>query len=123
MDDADGTRLRSGEDLSELAPILAETAPEAVLLNCSTPEAIRQGLRTLGEFGLPFGAYANGFERIEAYFLKADSAVEDLQARKDLGPSEYADHVDGWIAQGASIVGGCCEVGPDHIAEISRRRN
>ena len=27
-----------------------------------------------------------------------------------------------WILeQGATIVGGCCEVGPDHIAEIARR--
>jgi homocysteine S-methyltransferase len=27
----------------------------------------------------------------------------------------------GWVAQGASIVGGCCEVGPAHIAELARR--
>jgi S-methylmethionine-dependent homocysteine/selenocysteine methylase len=25
----------------------------------------------------------------------------------------------GWVAQGATIVGGCCEVGPDHIAELA----
>jgi homocysteine S-methyltransferase len=27
----------------------------------------------------------------------------------------------GWVDQGATIVGGCCEVGPDHIAELARR--
>ncbi|WP_439570058.1 homocysteine S-methyltransferase family protein, partial [Roseovarius mucosus] len=27
----------------------------------------------------------------------------------------------GWVDQGASIVGGCCEVGPAHIEELARR--
>ncbi|MEM9241657.1 MAG: homocysteine S-methyltransferase family protein, partial [Pseudomonadota bacterium] len=26
-----------------------------------------------------------------------------------------------WVGQGASIVGGCCEVGPDHIEELARQ--
>jgi homocysteine S-methyltransferase len=26
-----------------------------------------------------------------------------------------------WVDQGATIVGGCCEVGPAHIAELARR--
>jgi homocysteine S-methyltransferase len=25
-----------------------------------------------------------------------------------------------WVAAGASIVGGCCETGPDHIAALAR---
>jgi len=29
--------------------------------------------------------------------------------------------VDGWIKQGATIVGGCCEVGPAHVAELAKR--
>ena len=121
VDDSDGTKLRSGDALADLAPVVAETAPDAILLNCSRPEAILQGLGVLGTLGVPFGAYANGIERIETYFLKADSAVEGLQARKDLGPVEYADYADGWIERGAEIVGGCCEVGPAHITEIAKR--
>jgi homocysteine S-methyltransferase len=27
----------------------------------------------------------------------------------------------GWVDAGATIVGGCCEVGPAHIAELARR--
>jgi homocysteine S-methyltransferase len=26
-----------------------------------------------------------------------------------------------WIRQGATIIGGCCEVGPAHIAEVANR--
>jgi len=29
--------------------------------------------------------------------------------------------VDGWIKDGATVVGGCCEVGPAHIRELARR--
>jgi homocysteine S-methyltransferase len=36
-------------------------------------------------------------------------------------PAVYADHVQAWIDAGATIVGGCCEIGPPHIAELYRR--
>ncbi|MEX0305471.1 MAG: homocysteine S-methyltransferase family protein, partial [Leisingera sp.] len=38
---------------------------------------------------------------------------------QDLGPKAYAEFAMGWTAQGATIVGGCCEVGPEHIAELA----
>ena len=44
-----------------------------------------------------------------------------LEQRQDLGPEAYADFAMTWVAQGAAIIGGCCEVGPNHIAELSRR--
>ena len=121
VDDEDGTRLRSGEPVADLAPVVAEFAPDAVLINCSRPEAIPAGLEILKTFGRPFGAYANGFTKISEGFLKDAPTVDALEERKDLGPKAYADLVMGWINQGATIVGGCCEVGPDHITELARR--
>ena len=119
--DEDGTRLRSGEPLADLAPLLAEMPPAAILLNCSPPEAITQGLPQIAAFGLPFGAYANGFTRISEGFLGAAPTVDALEQRTDLSPGTYAATVMGWIDAGATIVGGCCEIGPDHIAELARR--
>ncbi len=121
VDDDDGTRLRSGEPLADIAPLLDRFDPQAVLLNCSRPEAFAQGMPILAGFGRPFGGYANGFTRISEGFLRDAPTVDALEQRVDLGPEAYADHVMRWIAQGATIVGGCCEVGPDHIAELSRR--
>jgi len=95
--------------------------PAAVLINCSLPEAITQGLPILTDCGLPFGAYANGFTKISDGFKEDAPTVAALTARTDLTPEAYADHVMGWVSAGATIVGGCCEVGPDHIAEIARR--
>ena len=121
VNDEDGTRLRSGEALTDLAPIVEAHQPEAVLINCSRPEAMEAALDIVKGFGKPFGAYANGFTHISAGFLKAKPTVDALSARTDLGPQDYARFVMGWIGQGATIVGGCCEVGPEHIAELARQ--
>ncbi len=121
VDDNDGNKLRSGEPISDLAPLIAEFKPESVLLNCSLPEAIAQGMDSVAQLGVPFGAYANGFTGISDSFDHIGATVDLLTARKDLTPDAYANFVDDWIAKGASLVGGCCEVGPAHISEISKR--
>lgn len=119
--DEDGTRLRSGEALADIASVLDRFAPQAVLINCSRPEAMPAALEIIKGFGLPFGAYANGFTRITEGFLKDAPTVDALEQRQDLGPEAYAAHAMQWVAQGALIVGGCCEVGPEHIAELARQ--
>ncbi len=119
VDDEDGSRLRSGEPVAEAAAIAAEA--DAVLANCSTPEAMPAALDQLARAGVPFGAYANAFTTITKDFLDGGTTAADLSARRDLGPQVYADHALGWIGMGATIVGGCCETGPAHIAEIARR--
>lgn len=121
VDDQDGTKLRSGEPLFVVTEMLNHYRPAAVLLNCSMPEAITQGLPMLTDCGLPFGGYANGFTMITDDFKKEAPIVDALSARTDLTPDAYADFVMDWVGAGATIVGGCCEVGPDHIAEIARR--
>jgi len=121
VDDEDGTKLRSGEPLTDALPLLGEYEVAAVLLNCSTPEAISTGLPILAQLGIPFGAYANGFTTIAESFKAAGETVKRLEARADLGPVEYADFAETWAELGATIIGGCCEVGPAHIREIATR--
>ena len=119
VDDEDGSRLRSGEPVAELAPVLGGAA--AVLANCSAPEAMAAALEAMRGFGLPFGAYANGFRQITKEFLKDSPTVDALEARPEMTPARYADFAMRWVATGATIVGGCCETTPAHIAEIARR--
>lgn len=122
VDDADGTRLRSGEPVTEAAEAAARAGASAFLINCSFPEAVTSALQALGDkgdIGMVTGGYANGFTTIAP--LEPNGTVDVLEVRTDLDPSGYADHVDRWIGLGATIVGGCCEVGPAHIAEMARR--
>ncbi len=121
VNDKDGRLLRSDEPLSELARLIETYRPAAILANCSVPEAMADAMAVLRGFGLPFGAYANGFTHITDNFKTEQPTVDDLFRRHDLTPARYADFACGWVAQGASIVGGCCEVGPDHIAALKAR--
>ncbi len=118
-DDADA-RLRSGEGVDEAVSALDGLSIDAMLLNCSTPEAITAALPTLAAAGCRFGAYANGFTRISADFAP-ETTVEKLSVREDFGPDAYAEAALDWVELGASIVGGCCEVGPAHIAAVRSR--
>jgi len=111
-------RLRSGEAIAAAASALDGLTVAARLLNCCRPEAIAAALPELIELG-PVGAYANGFTSTEA--LKHGGTVDVLHARHDLGPDAYAAQAIGWVEAGADIVGGCCEVGPAHIAALRDR--
>ena len=121
VEDFDGSKLRSGENLTDLAPVLNRHDTDAILINCSRPEAVSTAVDIAAQFGRPFGAYANGFTKISQGFLQEAPTVDALQERSDLSPAAYADFAMGWIDQGATIVGGCCEVGPNHIAELAAR--
>ena len=120
VEDDDGTRLRSGEPVDDMRQVIDAYKPDAVLINCTRPEAVGAALDIIKTFGLPFGAYANGFTKISDGFKADAPTVDALEQRTDLGPAAYSGFAMGWIAQGATIVGGCCEVGPDHIAQLAR---
>lgn len=119
MDD-DGTRLRSGEPISDLLPLLADFHPQALLINCSPPEAVTAALKALPPLPCQIGAFANGFVKIADQFDTIGATVDLLETRTDLDPAAYATFAKAWAELGATIIGGCCEVGPAHIAELHR---
>lgn len=121
VDDKDGTKLRSGEAVTEILPLLSEFDLAALLINCSPPEAVSQALPLLAGCCIPLGAYANGFVEIAPDYLQEGATVDLLQTRKNLGPEVYACLSEDWTKQGATIIGGCCEVGPAHIEELAKR--
>ncbi|MFT5721131.1 MAG: S-methylmethionine-dependent homocysteine/selenocysteine methylase [Motiliproteus sp.] len=120
VDDTDGTLLRSGEPLADAIAMLKAFKPAVVLINCSLPEAVSQGLPILAGHGFTLGAYANGFTGIHPDFNSIHATVDLLKARTDLNPMEYLNFAKAWAESGASVIGGCCEVGPDHIATLAK---
>lgn len=119
VDDRDGARLRSGESLTEAAREVVALGAERILVNCSVPEAVTAAMQALAELDVPFGGYANGFTSVDA--LQPGGTVDTLASRADLDPEAYAEHALAWVEQGATLVGGCCEVGPAHIAALAKR--
>tara|TARA_B100000809_G_C15098714_1_gene516043 strand:+ start:169 stop:1074 length:906 start_codon:yes stop_codon:yes gene_type:complete len=119
IEDNDQGLLRSGEALLDAVAMLDEFGADAKLLNCSKPEAILASWSKMkSDQGLT-GAYGNGFTSIDS--LKPGGTVKSMQSRTDLGPAAYAEFAMEWVTNGAGLIGGCCEVGPAHIAELSKR--
>jgi S-methylmethionine-dependent homocysteine/selenocysteine methylase len=112
--------LRSGESIEQACQAIAGLEIDAMLLNCSLPEAITAGLPTLAAMtDKPVGAYGNAFTPIPPMWEHHED--EDLPpARTDLGRETYSGFAQQWINSGARIVGGCCEIGPAHIAELRK---
>jgi len=113
IEDDLSNKLRSGEDLRLAIDVLSNEKPNGIMLNCSSPEAITEAMSTMTVLNIPFGGFANGFTSITP--LSPGSTVDNLSARKDLSPKAYAEFASKWIESGATIIGGCCEIGPEHI--------
>ena len=108
--------LRSGEPLEKIVPVLRDV--ERVLFNCSQPEEMESAITITRKLNpnIAIGAYANSFsERKRSH--QANALLSEL--RDDVTPARYLDYVKSWIAAGASTVGGCCGIGPEHIQVIS----
>ena len=121
LEDNEKCELRSGEKLIDSVNELRSLGQEEFLLNCSFPEVIDKGMKILSQNAKFYGGYGNGFTSIEP--LKTASNVSVLSARTDLGPEKYSEHALNWAKHGASVVGGCCEIGPRHIKYLYDRLN
>ncbi len=120
IEDSGVANLRSGESVHDAWKDIAEAGVSAVLLNCSPPEAISKVLPGLVSISdVPVGGYANAFTPIpDKWDFHGDESIPP--ARIDLTPEAYSEHAANWLAAGARIIGGCCEVGPAHIAHLNR---
>jgi homocysteine S-methyltransferase len=108
---ADG-RTRAGEDPDDAFAMARDVAEVvAVGVNCTRPDEIASLVeRAASVSGKPVVAYPNSGEGWDAERRAWTGAATFEPAR-----------VGGWVADGARLVGGCCRVGPDEIAELRVR--
>ncbi|MER0246875.1 homocysteine S-methyltransferase, partial [Streptomyces sp. HSW2009] len=105
-----GNRTRAGQPLEHaLALAAAHDQVIAVGVNCCTPadadDAVRLAARITGK---PVVVYPNSGE-------EWDTTAHDWRGRSTFDPARVAT----WQTHGARLIGGCCRVGPDHIAELA----
>ena len=84
-----------------------EMGVSALLINCMPPDHVPGMVSWLRDFtDLPLGVYPNlGY--LSAGGWRSETAI---------GGAEYAELALEWRREGAQIVGGCCGVGPEHVA-------
>ena len=120
VDEDNGEFLRSGEPILDGAKAVLAKGATAILINCSPPESTTQAIEKLVVLGAEIGGMANGFVTTEP--LKGNTTVDILESRLELTPKKYVTFTKDWLSKGAKIIGGCCEIGPQHIAEINKIR-
>ena len=118
----DGSSLISGELLEDAIKVGNEIGAKCQLLNCTATDLVTNHLETMKKANA-FGAYAN------SHALKDPDLIEDLGEGVDpdinhyhnsheLSPNEYAKQAKIWFDEGAYVIGGCCQTGPDHIKAL-----
>jgi S-methylmethionine-dependent homocysteine/selenocysteine methylase len=120
LNDSHPATLRSGESIENAVAVAHKYNAKALLFNCSIPEvmedAVQQARTALAGAPIDIGVYANGFAP-DQDDVDANAALREI--RKDLDPDSYLLWAQKWVAAGATIVGGCCGIGPEHIATLS----
>ena len=120
LDDHTTGVLRSHEPVAEAVHTAIELGAAAVMFNCCQAETITAAMHTAAEVAagrVAIGAYANRF--VAAHTDSGEANAQLARFRDDLDPAAYCEFVDGWVAAGATIIGGCCGMEPDHIAALA----
>lgn len=107
----EGGRLFTGETMADAARVLGPIGPDAILLNCAPAADVTAGLRELrAAWDGPAGVYPHigRFDPPEWLFTG------------EYPPDAYLVEGRRWAEMGARIIGGCCGVTPDHIAQLAR---
>ena len=125
---SEGTKLPSGESISEIITEIDHDKLLGIILSCISPENYDLNLKEIKSLNIPFGFKLNGFIKTNpkpnytgAYNKsKTGNPNEFLGQRKDLTPDKMAEFAKKFQDAGATILGGCCETRPSHIKAFSK---
>jgi len=110
--------LRSGESIADVKAMFDGVPVTGFLANCCMPELIDAGMPDLVATGAEYvGGYANTFYPTPDNWTIEDNNLERI--RTDLDPPAYLTFVESWLANGATVIGGCCGTRPAHIRLIA----
>ncbi len=124
---SEGTKLPSGEKISEIISKINHKKLLGIILSCISPENYNLNLEEIKKLNVPFGFKLNAFIKTNpkpnytgAYNKsKTGNPNEFLGVREDLTPEKMSDFAKKFKDAGATILGGCCETRPSHIKKMS----
>lgn len=101
---------RSDQLLSNFAQALAALKPDVICIMHSSPEDTGPAIEILKQsWSGPIGAYPES-----GYFKSPDWVFTEIT------PAELLGSAKTWQQQGVTIFGGCCGIGPAHIAALHK---
>jgi len=107
-----GTRTMMGVKPSQAANELNNTGVAAIGINCG--KSLEDNLKCLIEL--------HHSTRLPIWF-KPNAGLPEVNETGNLiysiTPKMMSEHAPKWVAEGASIIGGCCGTTPDHIKAVT----
>ncbi len=101
---------REDQLLKDFAPALAALKPEVMCIMHTSPNNTDEAISVLRKtWAGPIGVYPEC-----GYFKSPDWQFVDV-----IPPNELVKKSRDWQTQGATVFGGCCGIGPDHIRALT----
>ena len=124
----DNGLLPSGEKIKDVVKKYKNKNWLGVIMACISPKAYEAVLNDLKQLDIPYGFKLNAFKNIpEGYTVaskdqwgNAGNPTTVLGVNTDLNESKFYECSKKFMENGATILGGCCEIRPSHIKEISK---
>ena len=123
-------KLPSKETITEVVKKYKGDNWLGVVTACVSLEIIEKTIHENSKLDIPFGFKANLWGKEEPLSQKNFNIAKfneigtnpniALGVRKDITSKIFYDFSKKIMEKGATILGGCCETGPDHIREISK---
>jgi len=118
LSETPGTGLRSGESIATAYERLSSLDVTGYMLNCTSPEAIVAGLKELHALtDKTIGCYANRIHKVPAGWTLDNNIYAGR--RTDVTTDYFVDMCIKCADAGATIIGGCCGIGPTDIKALS----
>lgn len=110
----DGSAIADGTAIAEVAALFRDHPGVFALgINCTAPQYVRQLVEGLvaAAPNKAILAYPNSGEHYEA----SDNSWSGVVTENDFAAASQC-----WLDAGATLIGGCCRVGPKHIAAMAK---
>jgi len=124
----DNGQLPSGETIKDIVKKYKNNNWLGIIAACVSPKAYELVNNDLQKLEIPYGFKLNAFKKIpEGYTVaskdqwgNAGNPTTVLGINTDLNESKFYQYVKKFMENGATILGGCCEIRPSHMKEISK---
>jgi len=121
-------KLPSGENISDIVKKYKEENWLGIIAACVHPESYEIIIKELKNLDIPYGFKLNAFKNIPddygvrspSMWGKGGNPTKILGSRTDINESKFYEFVKKFKDDGATILGGCCEIRPSHINKIAQ---
>ena len=126
----DNGQLPSGEKIEDIVKNYKNKNWLGIIMACVSPKAYEAVTNNLKKIDIPYGFKLNAFKKIpDGYTVASKDAWGNagnpntvLGINTELNESKFYEYAKKFMENGATILGGCCEIRPSHIKEISKLR-